>query len=80
MVCHRASIQGQQGVSMDEFILISTKLVKEMEKGGMDTMLAAAGQAIDIIERSKPLLKEAIELAKVATSLSLPFPSLRPPR
>ena len=40
---------------------------------------AAAGQAIDIIERSKPLLKEAIELAKVATSLSLSFPCLRPP-
>ena len=64
---------------MDEFILISTKLVKEMEKGGMDTMLAAAGQAIDIIERSKPLLKEAIELAKVATSPSLPFTCLPPP-
>lgn len=69
LVCHRASIQGQQGVSMDEFILISTKLVKEMEKGGMDTMLAAAGQAIDIIERSKPLLKEAIELAKEVTPI-----------
>ena len=54
---------------MDEFILISTKLVKEMEKGGMDTMLAAAGQAIDIIERSKPLLKEATLLAKEVTPI-----------
>ncbi|WZN65089.1 substrate binding subunit of ER-derived-lipid transporter [Chloropicon roscoffensis] len=69
LVCHRAEMKGDQGVSMDEFILISTKLVKEMEKGGMDTMLAAAGQAIDIIERSKPLLKEATLLAKEVTPI-----------
>ncbi|QDZ23732.1 MlaD domain-containing protein [Chloropicon primus] len=69
LVCHRSSLKGDQGVSMDEFILISTRLVKEMEKGGMDTMLAAAGQAIDIMEKSKPLLREAILLAKEVTPI-----------
>lgn len=69
LVCHRSAHQGQQGVSMDEFILICTKLAKEMEKGGLDTALAAAGSAIDIIERSRPLVKEAISLAKEVTPI-----------
>jgi len=69
LVCHKSHVQGEQGVSMDEFIHISTKLVKEMEKGGMETMLAAAGSAVDIIERSRPLLKEATLLAKEVTPI-----------
>ena len=70
LVCHRDVVKGEQGVSMDEFILISTKLVKEMEKGGgMKQMLAAAGSAVDIIEKSKPLVKEATMLAKEVTPI-----------
>ena len=69
LICHRSELVGDQGVSMDEFISISTKLVKEMDKGGMETMLAAAGQAIDIMERSKPIIKEATELAKEVTPI-----------
>lgn len=69
LVCHRSAHEGKQGVSMDEFILICTKLAKEMEAGGLDTALAAAGSAIDIIERSRPLVKEAIQLAKEVTPI-----------
>ena len=54
---------------MDEFVSICTKLAKEMDAGGMKTMLTAAGSAVDIFERSKPLLKQATILAQEVTPI-----------
>lgn len=69
LVCHRGRIQGQQGVSMDEFIAVCTRIAKLMDAGGMKMMLATAESAAEIIEKSKPLLKQATMLAQEVTPI-----------
>jgi len=48
---------------MDEFIMICTKLAKEMDAGGMDAILDAANSAKEIMKKSEPLLKQVTVLA-----------------
>ena len=47
----------------------STRIAKLMDAGGMKMMLATAESAAEIIEKSKPLLKQATMLAQEVTPI-----------
>eukprot|EP00873_Tetraselmis_striata_P038594 jgi/Tetstr1/458858/TSEL_004367.t1 len=63
ILCSQGRIQGQPGVSMDDMIFIATKLARQMDAQGTDTMFDAARQATVLMEEMRPLLDNAVKLS-----------------
>ena len=62
IVCDRGRITGQQGVSLDELIANWTKIAKDVDREGIDTMFQAMDKFAALAEEAKPLV-EKVRLA-----------------
>lgn len=56
IVCDRQHITGVQGVSLDELVGICTKLAKQMDQEGIQSMFQAMDKVSETIDDAKPLL------------------------
>ena len=58
IVCDRERIAGQQGVSLDELIANWTKIAKDVDREGIDTMFQAMDKFAALAEEAKPLVEK----------------------
>jgi len=58
IVCHRSKIKGVQGISIDGFIRICTKIALEMDKIGIQSLSKTGDTLVETLEKSKPLLSQ----------------------
>jgi ABC-type transporter Mla subunit MlaD len=63
VVCHQGRIRGERGVALDDLVYICTKIAREMDAHGVDTVFQAMESAREAIEDAKPLLSRAVELS-----------------
>jgi ABC-type transporter Mla subunit MlaD len=67
IVCHGGVIRGVQGVSLDDLVLIMTRMARKLDAGdGVDRLLDATELASAALEDARPLLSRAASLADQA--------------
>ena len=69
ILCHQGRIEGEQGVSLDEMIYLCTKMARQMDGAGMDSMLETAKAAEVLMKDAKPLLEQAVLIASEVAPL-----------
>lgn len=56
VVCHKGVIQGEKGVALDDLVYTCTKLMRQMDGGGMDAMIATAETVNKAVSEAQPLI------------------------
>ncbi|CAD7702791.1 unnamed protein product [Ostreobium quekettii] len=69
IVCHRGRIQGEQGVSLDDLVYICTKLARQMDADGVDSMFKAAESLSEALDIAQPLILQAAGFVEEMTPL-----------
>ncbi|GMH33152.1 hypothetical protein BSKO_00986 [Bryopsis sp. KO-2023] len=69
IVCNGGKLQGEQGVSLDDLVYICTKLARQMDAEGVDSMFRAADSLAEALDTARPLIRQAADLVHEITPL-----------
>jgi hypothetical protein len=61
-VCHKGMIVGEKGVSLDDLVFATTKLMRQMDADGMEAMISAADTVSQALADAKPLVDSTTHL------------------
>uniref|UniRef100_A0A061RFD7 Atp-binding cassette superfamily n=1 Tax=Tetraselmis sp. GSL018 TaxID=582737 RepID=A0A061RFD7_9CHLO len=67
ILCNKGRMQGVPGVALDDLVYVCTKLARQMDEQGMDSMFDAAKSASELMQEAKPLLNRAVALSEAVT-------------
>ena len=61
-MCHRGMILGEKGVSLDDLVYATTKIMRQMDSDGMEAMISAADTVSQAVADAKPLVESTTKL------------------
>lgn len=61
-MCHRGTILGEKGVSLDDLVYATTKIMRQMDSDGMEAMISAADTVSQAVADAKPLVESTTKL------------------
>lgn len=73
IVCNKGMIIGEKGVSLDDLVYGTTKLMRQMDADGLDSMIAAADTVSQAMADAKPLVDSTTKLIDQVRLACLPF-------
>lgn len=62
IVCHRGTILGEKGVSLDDLVYATTKIMRQMDSDGLEAMISAADTVSQAVADAKPLVESTTKL------------------
>lgn len=61
-MCHKGMIVGEKGVSLDDLVYGTTKLMKQMDADGLEAIISAADTVSQALTDAKPLVDSTTKL------------------
>ena len=75
IVCNKGMIVGEKGVSLDDLVYATTKLMRQMDADGMEAIISAADTVSQALADAKPLVDATTKLIdQVRSPLRSPPP------
>ena len=70
VVCNNGIIVGEKGVALDDLVYVCTRLMRQMDVEGMDTIVAAAETVSGALRDAQPLVDATTKLIEQVLPIS----------
>jgi len=69
IACNGGTVQGEQGVCLDDLVYICTKLARQFDQQGVNSMFKAAESVSAALDTAQPLIEQSARLVEEVTPL-----------